>query len=259
MYGPGPPGSHPSTDAPAHAARSAAADAPAPAAPTTWIRSPGAIGRGSRAGARPAPISAAARTVTRPRRPLEQHLERRPRRVALVLRPVPRPLEAADRRLTVAGDRHVDEADGLGLGAAVRAGDPRDRDAEIRADRRERTPSAIATATCAETAPWASSTSAGTPSSCSLTAFEYATTPPTRYADDPGTSVTTWATRPPVHDSAVATVSPRATHRAWRRSRELDERVRHVRCGRSGRAGRVARTARFRGCSCSTCGRGRRR
>ena len=45
---------------------------------------------------------------------------------------------------------------------------------------RARTPSAIATATWADTAPWAASTSAGTPSSRSLTAFEYATTPPAR-------------------------------------------------------------------------------
>ena len=82
VYGAGPPGSQPSTDAPAHAARSAAADAPAPAAPTTWIRSPGTIGRavargrqagpdvGGRADRHPAPtrsssISSAARAESR--------------------------------------------------------------------------------------------------------------------------------------------------------------------------------------------------
>src|SRR5215218_562543 len=42
--------------------------------------------------------------------------------------------------------------------------------------------------------------------------------PPRRYRGDPGTSVSRCATRPPVHDSAVATVSPSPTHRAWRRS-----------------------------------------
>src|SRR4051812_12533559 len=42
--------------------------------------------------------------------------------------------------------------------------------------------------------------------------------PPRTYADDPATSVSAWATRPPVHDSAVATVRPSGTHRAWGRA-----------------------------------------
>src|SRR4051812_35594079 len=42
--------------------------------------------------------------------------------------------------------------------------------------------------------------------------------PPRTYADDPATSVSAWATRPPVHDSAVATVRPSGTHRAWSRA-----------------------------------------
>src|SRR3954447_23558434 len=69
VYGEGAPGSQPVADAPAQVASNAAADAPAPATPTTWIRSSRAIGRGSRAAARPAPIEAPARTcVTRGRR-----------------------------------------------------------------------------------------------------------------------------------------------------------------------------------------------
>jgi hypothetical protein len=63
LYGDGPPGSQPLTVAPAAWASSAAAEAPAPAMPTTWIRSPGRRGRGARAGARPAPTSAAVRVT----------------------------------------------------------------------------------------------------------------------------------------------------------------------------------------------------
>ncbi len=57
-------GSQPLTAAPARQASQVAADAPAPAAPMTWIRSPGRMGRAARASARPAPMSAADR-VTR--------------------------------------------------------------------------------------------------------------------------------------------------------------------------------------------------
>ena len=57
VYGEGPPGSQPVTVAPAWDARIAAALAPAPATPTTWMRSPGLIARAARAGASPAPIA----------------------------------------------------------------------------------------------------------------------------------------------------------------------------------------------------------
>src|SRR5439155_12212980 len=55
VYGDGPPGSQPSIRPPAQAPCSTAALAPAPAAPTTWIRSPGTIRRAGRAGSRPEP------------------------------------------------------------------------------------------------------------------------------------------------------------------------------------------------------------
>ena len=68
VYGDGPPGSQPLTSAPCDAAWSAAADAPAPAMPRTWIRSPARMGRDGRAGLRPAPSSARLRVMgARPR------------------------------------------------------------------------------------------------------------------------------------------------------------------------------------------------
>ena len=95
MYGDGPPGSHPLTTAPAQCASSAAALAPAPAAPTTWIRSPGRIGRASRAGARPVPIRGRVRSPTggrfRAADPLEEQLQHGCRALALVRRPVAGP------------------------------------------------------------------------------------------------------------------------------------------------------------------------
>ena len=68
VYGEGPPGSQPLTSAPRLCASNAAALAPAPAAPTTWIRSPSRIGRASLAGARPLPTEAAPRTAVKPSR-----------------------------------------------------------------------------------------------------------------------------------------------------------------------------------------------
>ena len=50
VYGDGPPESQPVTTAPAARACSAAAEAPAPAIPTTWMRSPRRMGRARRAG-----------------------------------------------------------------------------------------------------------------------------------------------------------------------------------------------------------------
>ena len=65
VYCDGPPGSQPLTTPPARWARRAAALAPAPAAPTTWIRSPATIGRVARARARPDPTAAASRVTSR--------------------------------------------------------------------------------------------------------------------------------------------------------------------------------------------------
>ena len=48
----------------------------------------------------------------------------------------------------------------------------------------------------------------GTPSSSRFTSFAYATTPPSTTSLEPGTDVSRAATRPPVHDSAVASVKP---------------------------------------------------
>src|SRR5690349_7997680 len=46
-----------------------------------------------------------------------------------------------------------------------------------------------------------------TPSICCLASFEYVTKPRSSTKDDPGISLSAAATRPPVHDSAVASVS----------------------------------------------------
>src|SRR6266508_5818797 len=74
---------------------------------------------------------------------------------------------------------------------------------------RSRRPVAIAAAVSAETAPWRSSTCSETPSSRAFTSSPYATTPPRKTSLAPGTEVIRSATIPPVHDSAVASVSPR--------------------------------------------------
>src|SRR5262245_37511734 len=69
-------------------------------------------------------------------------------------------------------------------------------------------------ATGALTAPCASSSAAGTPSTSRLARFEYTVTPRSKYRDELGTFVSRWATRPPVQDSATDTVSPRAANNA---------------------------------------------
>ncbi len=74
---------------------------------------------------------------------------------------------------------------------------------------RSRAPAAIAAATSADTAPCSAMSSAGTPSPASFTPFAYATTDPRNTSLEPGTPVSRDATMPPVHDSAVARVSPR--------------------------------------------------
>src|SRR6202012_3270278 len=52
-----------------------------------------------------------------------------------------------------------------------------------------------------------------TPSTCALSSVAYATTPPRKALDAPGTSVSAAATRPPVSDSAVASVWPASASR----------------------------------------------
>ena len=77
---------------------------------------------------------------------------------------------------------------------------------------RSRTPSAIARTDASDTAPSLSITAAGTPSIAIFASFEYETTPPKKYAEEPGTSVNRSAISPPVQDSAVAIVRPRLTN-----------------------------------------------
>ena len=106
-------GSQPDTTAPARGARSAAALAPAPAAPTTWIRSPGRIGRAARGAARgrlrPGPrrrsrrgrrADAARAAATGPAAALSR----------LFARPVARPDVAPDRHADRVRDRDVGQA-----------------------------------------------------------------------------------------------------------------------------------------------------
>ena len=124
---------------------SPAALAPAPAMPTTWIRSPATSGCGSRAAARPAPISAALRfnampAARRPRR-APGSLGRSSRAPAAV--PAPRPRWRAcsrrDRAATGTGARRSRphrprrrrRARRLCVGAAARPGDPGDRRREV--------------------------------------------------------------------------------------------------------------------------------
>src|SRR5438128_10032412 len=116
LYGDGPPGSHPVTIAPAAWARSAAAEAPAPAIPTTWIRSPFRMARGVRTWSSPAPISVAVRVTERSRsggQALEDELEGGPRAGELVGAPFTLPGEAAHLAASHVGDGHVGQSDRL--------------------------------------------------------------------------------------------------------------------------------------------------
>ena len=70
----------------------------------------------------------------------------------------------------------------------------------------------MAAAVSAETAPCSRSISAGTPSSAAFTSFAYETIAAEKTSLEPGTEVSRAATSPPVHDSAVASVSPRSRH-----------------------------------------------
>ena len=276
VYGLGPPGSQPSTAAPAQPASSAAADAPAPAAPTTWIRSPAAIGRAARAAASPCPMSAASRTLTRaagtPRpAPLPRPDPRAPRRPAPAAAPAP---PAPSRACSRSGRRATGSAapssrprpatatytSPTGFASVPPSGPATPVTPTPRSARsRSRAPSAMAIATCADTAPCASSTSAGTPSSRSLTGFEYATIAAREVRGRPG------HLGDQVGDEAARARLGRRERQSPRHAPrlealgELDERVRHVRSGRCGPARRVARTATSRDCSPSTSARGPRR
>ncbi len=74
------------------------------------------------------------------------------------------------------------------------------------APNRPRAPSARATATSGETAPTRAINDSGTSASATLASFEYTTTPPSTYSDEPARSVSRPAISPPVQDSATATV-----------------------------------------------------
>src|SRR6476646_11956682 len=56
----------------------------------------------------------------------------------------------------------------------------------VSAPNRLSAPAAIASATGSDTAPWVSIRCGSTPSSSLLASFEYDTTPPATYADEPG-------------------------------------------------------------------------
>ena len=65
---------------------------------------------------------------------------------------------------------------------------------------------AITRATSSETAPFSAISSAGTPSRSAFAALLYVITPRSKYALEPGTSVSRAESWPPVHDSATAIV-----------------------------------------------------
>ena len=139
VYWPGPPGSQPSTTAPAHAASRPAADAPAPADPddVDAFAAPdrtccaGRCETGPDLGGR----SDGHAPLLRGGHPLQEHRECRLGTAPLVGRAVTRPLEPADVRRAETRDRHVDQADGLRLAPAVRAGDAGHRDPEVGPER----------------------------------------------------------------------------------------------------------------------------
>src|SRR5215207_344365 len=79
---------------------------------------------------------------------------------------------------------------------------------------RSRAPAASAAATSGLTGPWASSSGAGTPASCAFRSVAYTTRPPRTAALAPAGPVSAAVSRPPVSDSATATVTPAATSAA---------------------------------------------
>src|SRR5690349_16576975 len=75
-------------------------------------------------------------------------------------------------------------------------------------------PADMASATSALTAPTRAISSAGTLSSSVFASLEYVTKPRSTTLDEPGISVSAPAIRPPVQDSAVASLYPAASKRA---------------------------------------------
>ena len=136
-------------------------------------------------------------------------MERGGRRAAAHHLPVAGELGAARLRPVRPGRVHEDEPDGLLLGSR-RPGRRRPSRRRRRPHRAARArPAAIACAASAETAPCSlEDRRAARRARSSFTPFAYATTPPRKTSLEPGTLVSRAATRPPVHDSAVASVSP---------------------------------------------------
>src|SRR3954470_2581691 len=86
---------------------------------------------------------------------------------------------------------------------------------DVSAEKRASAPSAIAAATCGDTAPNSAIRAGSTPSRSDFASFEYETTPPATYSDDPGRSVSRAAMRPPEHDSASPIQRPRNNAATW--------------------------------------------
>ncbi len=202
------------------ARRRTAALAPAPAAPTTWIRSPAGIGRAARAGGRPVPGVATRSPGSASRRPgrgaSAGRARRRSRRSSGGDGAVARlfaarsPGQTMRRTSTPVGvrDREIGEADGLLGGPTVRAGDPGDRcrDVACRVDPGRRPPSPARPGRSPRRGP------RGSPSSRRAgRAWPRSNRRRRRRGSSrssPATSVRAAATNPPVHDSAMATVAP---------------------------------------------------
>src|SRR5207302_10462541 len=85
----------------------------------------------------------------------------------------------------------------------------------IFAPSRARAPRASAPATTDDTAPCPWMRSGGTSAKIVFASFEYTTAPPLKYSLEPACAVRTAARRPPVQDSAAATVSLRRRSREW--------------------------------------------
>src|SRR2546423_4304171 len=98
----------------------------------------------------------------------------------------------------------------------------------IFAPSRSRAPRASAPATTADTAPWPWMRLGATSARMVFASFEYTTAPPLKYSLEPPCAVRTAASSPPVHDSAVATVSFRRRSREW---------IALMRCSSSGSVG----------------------
>ncbi len=134
MYGDGPPGSQPSTSAPAHAASSAAAEAPAPCGANDMEtlagldrpRRPGRLQAGTDLGG---PADAHARSASTT---CASSISRAASALAaLVLAAVTGPQEAPHDGSPDARNRDIHQADGLGVRAPIGSGDARHGDREV--------------------------------------------------------------------------------------------------------------------------------